>query len=153
MDKTGLTILILLLAIHLVKSQSKSENAIHGFYDFKLLDIEGNLINMKKHKGKISLIVNVASFCGYTNSEYSGLNRLYDTFQDRSKFEIFAFPCNQYGSQEPKDADWILNFARNSKKSKFVVFEKQDVWGKSASKVWKWINTQLDIDGPRTKKK
>ena len=139
---------LLVAAIQPISSQSTSENAIHGFYDFKIPDIQGNLINLNEHKGKIGLIVNVASFCGYTNSEYNHLNRLYETFPDRSKFEIFAFPCNQYGEQEPKDPDWILNFVRNSKKSKFTVFKKQDVWGKTASKPWQWINTQLDMDGP-----
>ena len=69
-------------------------------YDFKVKDINGQEVSMSDYSGKVLLICNVASTCGFT-PQYAGLQKIYDNFKDQG-LEILAFPCNQFGSQEPE---------------------------------------------------
>ncbi|KAF2297814.1 hypothetical protein GH714_003601 [Hevea brasiliensis] len=69
-------------------------------YDFTIKDANGNDVDLSIFKGKVLLIVNVASKCGLTNSNYTELNQLYEKYKDQG-LEILAFPCNQFGEQEP----------------------------------------------------
>ena len=71
-------------------------------------DINGKEVKLSSYKGKVLLIVNVASYCGFTK-QYSGLEEIYKKYKDKG-FEIFAFPCNQFGEQEPGTNEEIKNF-------------------------------------------
>ncbi|CAL9165041.1 unnamed protein product [Musa hybrid cultivar] len=78
-------------------SSSKPAGSIH---DFTVKDARGNDVDLSIYKGKVLLIVNVASQCGLTNSNYKELTQLYENYKDKD-FEILAFPCNQFAGQEP----------------------------------------------------
>ena len=102
MTKTQLFLSSLALIFNLTTAKT--------FYDFNLLDIEGNFTPLSKYKGKITLIVNVASECGYTDPEYEALNKLHEKFFKSGVFEILAFPCNQFGNQEPGSNGEVMGF-------------------------------------------
>ena len=72
-----------------------------GFYSLTAKDIEGNEVRFSDFKGKVVLVVNVASACGYTDRHYTELQRMYDILGDTDRLRIVAFPCNQFGEQEP----------------------------------------------------
>ncbi|GKV23112.1 hypothetical protein SLEP1_g32886 [Rubroshorea leprosula] len=94
-----------------------------SIYDISVKDANGNDVDLSTYKGKVLLIVNVASKCGMTNSNYTELNQLYDKYKDQG-LEIFAFPCNQFGDEEPGSNDQILDFVCTRFKSEFPIFDK-----------------------------
>jgi len=102
------------------------------FYSFEVTDIEGNQFSLEKYRGKISLVVNVASMCGYTDTTYRALKRLQDILSYGDKFNVLAFPCNQFGDQEPYDDEAILNFARTNYDVEFPMFSKINIIGEEA---------------------
>lgn len=81
--------------------------------------------------------MNVASLCGYTDSTYKALKRLQDILGFGDKFNVLAFPCNQFGDQEPYDDETILNFATSNYDVEFPMFSKIDVIGESADPAFK----------------
>jgi glutathione peroxidase len=89
------------------------------------------------YRGKVLLIVNVASKCGFT-PQYEGLEALYRTHKDRG-FEILGFPCNQFGHQEPGDAGAIRDFCSTKYEVTFPLFAKIDVNGASAHPLYKFL--------------
>lgn len=84
------------------------------------------------------LIVNVASKCGMTKSNYTELNQLYDKYKDQG-LEILAFPCNQFGDEEPGSNDEILEFVCTRFDSKFPIFDKIEVNGDNASPLYQFL--------------
>ena len=100
-------------------------------YDLEVKDIDLNLINMSKFKGKTLLIVNVASACGFT-PQYTGLQSLYEKYKDKG-LEILAFPCNQFGAQEKGTNNDIKNFCDDKYSISFPLFDKVEVKGENAS--------------------
>nr|GLL48527.1 probable glutathione peroxidase 8 isoform X1 [Ipomoea trifida] len=92
-------------------------------YDFIVKDAKGNDVHLNIYKGKVLLIVNVASKCEMTNSNYTELNQLYDKYRHQG-LEILAFPCNQFGEEEPGSNDQILDFVCTRFKSEFPIFGK-----------------------------
>ena len=104
-------------------------------YDVQVKDINLEMINMDSYKGKTLLIVNVASACGFTH-QYKGLQELYDKYKDQD-FEILAFPCNQFGSQESGSNDEIVQFCDTNFNVSFKLFDKVDVNGENASPLFK----------------
>lgn len=98
-----------------------------NIYDFSVKDAQGQTINMSKYKGKVVLIVNVASKCGFT-PQYEGLEALYKEFKDRD-FVILGFPCNQFGNQEPGTNSEIQQFCTLTFNVSFPVMAKVDVNG------------------------
>jgi glutathione peroxidase len=97
------------------------------FYDFEAKNIKGETISMSQYKGKVVLVVNVASECGFT-SQYEGLEKLYETYKEQG-FEILAFPCNQFGNQEPGSSEEIQKFCSTKFYVTFAIFEKIEVNG------------------------
>ena len=106
-----------------------------SIYDFSVKDIDHQEISLEKFKGKTLLIVNVASRCGFT-PQYTGLQNLYEKYKDKG-FEILAFPCNQFGSQEKGTNDEIKDFCSSEYNVSFTLFDKIEVIGDNASPLFK----------------
>ena len=106
-----------------------------SIYDFSVKDIDHQEISLEKFKGKTLLIVNVASRCGFT-PQYTGLQNLYEKYKDKG-FEILAFPCNQFGSQEKGTNDEIKEFCSSEYNVSFTLFDKIEVIGDNASPLFK----------------
>jgi len=103
-------------------------------HDFKVKNAKGDDVSLSNYKGKVVLIVNVASECGFT-PQYEGLQKLYERFSDRG-FEVLGFPCNQFGGQEPGSNDEIQGFCTGRFGVRFPVFAKIDVNGSNADPLY-----------------
>ncbi|KAA3471053.1 putative glutathione peroxidase 4 [Gossypium australe] len=106
-----------------------------------LLDIRGNDVSLSEYKGKVVLIVNVASKCGLTQSNYKELNVLYEKYKNQG-FEILAFPCNQFGGQEPGTNEQIQEATCSMFKAEFPIFDKVEVNGKNAAPLYKFLKSE-----------
>ncbi|XP_038982711.1 probable phospholipid hydroperoxide glutathione peroxidase isoform X2 [Phoenix dactylifera] len=106
-----------------------------------LKDAGGNDVDLSIYKGKVLLIVNVASQCGLTNSNYTELSTLYERYKDKG-LEILAFPCNQFGAQEPGTNEQILDFACTRFKAEYPIFDKVDVNGGNAAPIYKFLKSR-----------
>ena len=100
-------------------------------YEFTVKDISGEEQVLSQYEGKTLLIVNTASKCGFT-PQYKGLQALHDQYHDKG-FEVLGFPCNQFGGQEPGDADEIASFCDLNYGVNFPMFAKIDVNGDGAA--------------------
>lgn len=118
-----------------------SKNDINGIV---VKDIDGNDVNLSDYKGKVLLIVNVASKCGYT-PQYKGLESLYEKYKDKG-FEILAFPCNDFGGQEPGTNEEIKEFCSSNFNVKFKLFDKVKVLGSEKSPLYE-VLTNNDLTG------
>lgn len=101
---------------------------------------DGSETDLSPFAGKVLLIVNTASRCGFT-PQYEGLEALHRKYRDRG-FAVLAFPCNQFGAQEPGDAEEIANFCRLTYDVTFPVFAKADVNGDHAAPVFRHLKTE-----------
>ncbi|MBY0421309.1 MAG: glutathione peroxidase [Parvularculaceae bacterium] len=111
-----------------------------SFYDFSARRNDGKTEKMSAYKGKAALVVNVASKCGFT-PQYEGLERLWRAHKDEG-FVVLAFPCNQFGAQEPGDAAEIASFCTLSYDVTFPLFEKVDVNGANAHPMFEWLKKE-----------
>jgi glutathione peroxidase len=105
--------------------------------NIKLTRLNGDTEQTNDYIGKVLLIVNVASRCGFT-SQYAGLQSIYAQFQD-SGFEVLGFPCNQFGGQEPGSATEIEQFCSTRYQTTFPLFEKTDVNGENAHPLFQFL--------------
>ena len=105
--------------------------------DFTVTTNRGETLDLAEKRGKVLLIANTASKCGFT-PQYDGLEALYQRFKDRD-FEVLGFPCNQFGNQEPGDASEIAQFCKVNYGVTFPLMEKVDVNGTDASPVFDWM--------------
>jgi glutathione peroxidase len=108
-----------------------------NIYDFSVKSLSGEDIPLSAFKGKVLLIVNTASKCGFT-PQYSGLEQLHRKYGARG-FEVLAFPCNQFGAQEPGDAQEIASFCALNYDVTFPVFAKIEVNGHEADPLYKFL--------------
>ncbi len=108
-----------------------------SIYDFKLVDIDENPRSMEEFKGKVLLIVNTASKCGFT-SQYKGLEELYKEYAPQG-FEVLGFPCDQFGNQEPGNSEDIKGFCELNFGVTFPLFEKIDVNGDQAHPLFQYL--------------
>ena len=111
-----------------------------GLYSIPVLDIGLHQINLHQYKGKVLLIVNVASQCGFTY-QYEGLETLQKEFHSRG-FSVLAFPCNQFGSQEPGNETEIKNFCTTKYNVTFPLFGKIDVNGANTHPLYKFLKSE-----------
>jgi len=109
-----------------------------SIYDFTAKNIKGNEVPLEKYKGNVCVIVNVASQCGLTKSNYADLNELYDKYGESKGLRILAFPCNQFGHQEPGNNDQICEFT-SKKNVKFDLFDKINVNGSDTHPLWSYL--------------
>lgn len=108
-----------------------------SFYDFSVKNIAGNEVTMSEYKGKVLLIVNVASKCGFT-PQYKGLQTIYDKHNAQG-FEVLAFPCNQFAGQEPGSEQEIREFCSIKYNVTFPLFAKIDVNGSNADPLFEFL--------------
>lgn len=120
-----------------VENPAKPKEAT-SIYEFNARDIKGNIVPLSTYKGYVCVIVNVASQCGYTANHYEELVQLYDEFGESKGLKILAFPCNQFGNQEPGDGETVCSFVAK-KNVKFDMFEKVNVNGNSAHPLWVYL--------------
>ncbi len=109
-------------------------------YSFSARDIDGSEVALANYAGQVLLIVNVASECGFT-PQYVGLEALYRDYREQG-FSVLAFPCNQFGSQEPGDAESIKNFCTSRYDITFPLFDKIEVNGPGAHPLYVWLKSQ-----------
>lgn len=126
-------------------AQDKELAGITSFFDLSAPDIEGETVNFDQFKDQVTLVINVASYCGYTKSHYEGLVELWSLVADEA-IEILAFPCNQFGQQEPGTAADIKQFAADQG-VKFRMMQKVNVNGAAADQVYKYLKREA---GPNT---
>lgn len=108
-----------------------------SIYDFKVKAVDGGDISMSLFQGKVLLIVNTATKCGFT-PQYEALQRLYDKYKEQG-FEILDFPCNQFGHQAPGSNEEIGNFCELRYKTSFPRFAKIDVNGVKEEPIFRYL--------------
>ena len=108
-----------------------------SIYDYKVKDIDGNEVVMSKFKGKVLMIVNVASKCGLTH-QYEGLQKLYDAYKVQG-LVVLGFPCNQFGAQEQGGEAEIKDFCETNYSISFPMFAKIDVNGDNADPLFLFL--------------
>ena len=106
------------------------------FFDLSIENIDNEIINLNKYRGKTILLVNVASKCGFTK-QYSGLQELYKIYKQKN-FIVLGIPSNQFGGQEPGSNSEIKNFCETNFNITFPITNKVDVKGKNAHIIYKW---------------
>ena len=111
-----------------------------SIYDFTVKDINGNDVNLSDYKGKVILAVNVASKCGFT-PQYEGLEKIYKKYSDKG-FVVLAFPCNQFGSQEPGTNEEIKEFCSTNFGVTFPLFDKIDVNGDNTHPLYVYLKNE-----------
>ena len=116
-----------------------------SIYDFKVKDDAGKDVSLSAYKGKVLLIVNTATRCGFT-PQYKELEALYEKYRDKG-LEILDFPCNQFGEQAPGTIQEIRQFCTANFAVKFPQFDKIDVNGENADPLFTWLKAQKDFGG------
>jgi len=116
-----------------------------GIYDITVKDIDGSDVSLANYKGKVLLIVNVASKCGLT-PQYEGLEALYQKYKDQG-LEILGFPCNQFLEQEPGTNEEIQSFCSLNYNVTFPLFDKIDVNGEAESPLYTYLKKQAPFKG------
>ena len=106
-------------------------------YDFQAKTIDGREVSLSEYKGKVLLVVNVASRCGFT-PQYGGLQKLYEQYKG-SGLEVLGFPCNQFGHQEPAPDEEIQSFCDRTFGVTFPLFSKVDVNGSQCHPVFEFL--------------
>ncbi|TBR18959.1 MAG: glutathione peroxidase [Chitinophagaceae bacterium] len=115
-----------------------------SIYDFKIEGLDNTQIDFSKFKGKKILIVNVASYCGYTY-QYEGLEKLYQTYKD--KLVVVGFPANNFKNQEPESNEKIQEFCRKDKGVQFPIAKKISVAGDDIHPIFKYLIQEAEKSG------
>ena len=137
-----LSLAVLGAALFFTACQSEKETTV---YDFTAVANDGSQVNFADYKGKVLLIVNTASKCGFT-PQYEGLEALYEQFKDKG-LVIVGFPCDQFGHQEPGTNEEIVEFCRLNFGVTFPLMEKVEVNGENAHPIYKWLYTEKPFEG------
>jgi len=111
-----------------------------SIYDFKVKDAEGNIVDLTQYKGKVLLIVNTATGCGFT-PQYEGLQDLYEKYRGQG-LEILDFPCNQFGGQAPGSEEEIVDFCQSRYGVTFKQFAKVEVNGEKEEPLFTYLKNQ-----------
>jgi len=127
----------------IAQAQRRAMASATSFYDFKPLDKKGQPVPLESYKGKVLLIVNTASKCGFT-PQYEGLEKLYKKVKEThgDDFVILGFPCNQFGGQEPGTDDDIQSFCQINYGVSFPIMGKTDVNGDKANPLFEWLKKE-----------
>lgn len=141
-----------LIALATIGCQGQMGNAVppaqgtdvsnKSIYDFTMKDIDGKTVPLSEYKGKVLLVVNVASFCGNT-PQYAGLEKLFVENKDKG-FEVLGFPANEFGQQEPGSDEEIKKFCTSKYDVSFPMFSKIVVKGEGISPLYQWLIASSD---------
>ncbi|MBU3142014.1 glutathione peroxidase [Clostridium sp. CF012] len=126
-----------------------------SIYNFNAITIDGDEVSMEQYRGKVLVIVNTASECGFT-PQYEGLEKLYEQYKDKG-FEILGFPSNQFAGQEPGESQEIKKFCTLNYGVSFQLFKKNDVRGENAQPLFRYLTEKttfkgFDLEQPNEKK-
>lgn len=122
------------------RMNSQTNGLSDSVYDFTVGRLNGEPVSLAEYRGKVLLIVNVASQCGFT-PQYEGLEALYRKHHAEG-LEILGFPCNQFGGQEPGSAEEIQTFCSTKYDVSFPLFAKLDVNGEGAHPLYRWLKSK-----------
>ncbi|CAI0476305.1 unnamed protein product [Linum tenue] len=120
---------------------SQPQKYPESVYDFTVKDAKGNDVSLSFYKGKVVLIVNVASKCVYENLDDTSVTHCSRSWEESAGLEVLAFPCNQFGDEEPGNNEEIADFVCTRFKSEFPIFDKIEVNGEDASPLYKFLKT------------
>jgi len=142
MKKIGLLALVMFIAAGCLMSDSvpSAELKNKSVLDFKMKDIDGNDVKLKKYKGSVLLVVNTASKCGFT-PQYEGLQRIYDKYKAQG-FTVLGFPANNFREQEPGSNEEIKEFCTTKYKVSFPMFAKISVKGEDQDPLYKFLTSK-----------
>ena len=147
--KKFILILAALLTISLSacaqRNKAKEDKNMGTIYDFTALSNKGKEVNFADYRGKVLLIVNTASKCGFT-PQYDGLEALYQKYKDQG-LVIIGFPCDQFGHQEPGTNEEIEEFCRLNHGVTFPLMSKIEVNGEGAHPIYQWLKSQAGFAG------
>jgi glutathione peroxidase len=135
--------MLALLGVFMSSSFAEEKGIGESVLNHKLNSLDGKEVDLGEYKGKVLLIVNVASQCGLT-PQYKGLQAMYEKYKDKG-LVVMGFPCNQFGSQEPGSAKEISQFCQSKYDVTFPMFEKIEVNGAGATPLYKQL-TSLDTE-------
>ncbi len=133
----GVIILIPIITSSMFSKEDQKGVVMKSIYDFAMKDIDGKEVKMENYKGKVMLIVNVASKCGFT-SQYEGLQKIYLQYKERG-LEILGFPANNFLGQEPGTNEEIKQFCSLNYNVTFPMFSKISVKGKDIAPLYKFL--------------
>lgn len=139
MKKICIIALLLVLLFSSVGTAFAEESSI---YDITVLNLDNDETTLEEYQGKVLLIVNTATKCGYT-SQYEGLEKLYEAYREQG-FEILDFPCNQFLNEAPGDNAEIDNFCKKNYDTQFPRFAKLKVNGKDESPLYTFLKSQKE---------
>jgi glutathione peroxidase len=120
-------------------------NDANTIYQFKAESNDGGEVNFADYRGKVLLVVNTASKCGFT-PQYEGLEALYQTYGDKG-LVVIGFPCDQFGHQEPGTDEEIVEFCKLNYGVTFPLMAKSDVNGENANEIFKWLYSEKPFAG------
>eukprot|EP00250_Pteridium_aquilinum_P008791 c18210_g1_i1 orf=171-692(-) len=122
--------------------QSSPEVPQKSIHEFTVKDAAGKDADLSTYKGKVLLVVNVASKCALTKGNYTQLSELHAKYKENG-FEILAFPCNQFANQEPGSNEQIQEFACTRFKAEFPIFDKINVNGKDTAPIFSFLKSSM----------
>ncbi|NNC50340.1 MAG: glutathione peroxidase [Flaviramulus sp.] len=127
--------------INLFSKTKDVKMEIKSIYDISINSLNGSPISLSTFKGKHILFVNVASKCGFTN-QYKELQELHELYQD--KLQVIGVPCNQFGNQEPGEAEEIESFCQVNYGVTFLITEKIEVKGENQHPLYTWLTQKIN---------
>ena len=116
-----------------------------SIYDYKLLDRKGNEVSLADYKGKVIMVVNTATGCGFT-PQYKEIEEMYEKYHDRG-FEVIDVPCNQFAGQTPGTDEEIHEFCTLKYKTQFEQMKKSDVNGENALPLFTFLKSEKGFEG------
>lgn len=135
----GLTALALLFCLGTAAGGNRKKQP-DSLYDLTVNSLEGEPVRLAQYRGQVTLVVNVASHCGFT-SQYAGLEQLHQRYRQRG-FSVLAFPCNDFGGQEPGSAAEIRDFCESRFQVTFPLFAKVSITSPPRSEVYRYLTAR-----------
>ncbi len=129
---------------HLIQPLYQEETKM-GFYDYSVTDAQGNEVSMENYKGKVVLVVNTATNCGFT-PHYKDIEAIFEKFHEQG-FEVLDIPCNQFAGQTPGTDEEIHEFCQLHYNTMFPQMKKSDVNGETAIPLYKYLKSQKGFEG------